>query len=180
MNRGKGGNRYFVLAFTGPECSGKTTLSRWASKVWDGIWIEEYARAYLSWHGPRYRLEDIVQIARHMHQLWDKKIGLRDGHYFLDTDALNLIIWAKVRFGEVPDELVSLWNKQKVDLYFLCDPDIPWEYDPLRENPYDRPELFELYKRFLDDCRAPYCVVGGHWDLRVARVQREMQILISQ
>ena len=38
----------------------------------------------------------------------------------------------------------------KIDFIYYK-PDIPWESDPLRENPYDRIKLFEIYKMELDN-----------------------------
>ena len=35
------------IAFTGPESSGKTTLSEWVSQTYNMDLVEEYAREYL-------------------------------------------------------------------------------------------------------------------------------------
>jgi len=43
----------------------------------------------------------------------------------------------------------------------LCDIDLPWEFDPLREHPEMRKELFELYCRELSSRGFPFYVIHG-------------------
>jgi nicotinamide riboside kinase len=42
----------------------------------------------------------------------------------------------------------------------LCSPDIPWEPDPLRENPHDRDRLFQVYLAMLEKLRKPYAIIA--------------------
>jgi nicotinamide riboside kinase len=43
----------------------------------------------------------------------------------------------------------------------LCDYKIPWEADPLRENPDNRDELFELYVKKIEEYELRYSLVEG-------------------
>jgi nicotinamide riboside kinase len=52
-------------------------------------------------------------------------------------------------------------EKHRYDLYLLCNTDLPWEYDPLRENPDDRERLFELYKKELEDRGFSFAIISG-------------------
>ena len=45
---------------------------------------------------------------------------------------------------------------------FLCSPEIPWEYDPLREHPEDRGRLFEEYAQLLHQTGQPFQVLTGN------------------
>ena len=76
--------------------------------------------------------------------------------------------------GVCPDELSALWPAQDYALHVLVQPDIPWQPDPLRENPKDRDWLFGHYELALKQAAAPYIVVGGD---RVARVAQCLQAL---
>ena len=64
---------------------------------------------------------------------------------------------------------MDLLKEQKIDHYFLCKPDIPWEPDPLRENPEDRERLFKLYERGLLEIGA-YNVLSGNIEERKMRI----------
>jgi hypothetical protein len=43
----------------------------------------------------------------------------------------------------------------------LCDIDLPWQYDPLREHPDQRQYLFDLYYKELKNRNFPFDVVRG-------------------
>ena len=57
-------------------------------------------------------------------------------------------------------------ERRQYDLWLLCKPDLPWEPDPLRENPDDRERLFERYEELLDQLGKPYAVISGAGELR--------------
>lgn len=80
---------------------------------------------------------------------------------FCDTDSLNYLIWTQEIYGKSSNSLELLFSKNKASLYLLCCPDIPWVYDPLRQNPTDRDRLFKLYWQFLQSKHLPICFVSG-------------------
>ncbi len=45
--------------------------------------------------------------------------------------------------------------------YYLCDSNILWQADPLRENPTNRDELFKLYLQKLKEYELSYTIVKG-------------------
>ncbi len=47
------------------------------------------------------------------------------------------------------------------DLYLLCNIDMPWEDDPLREHPNEREVLFEKYVLALEAMNAKYAIISG-------------------
>ena len=69
-------------------------------------------------------------------------------------------------FGFCPEWIERQFRTHRYDLYLLCYPDIPWEPDPLRENPDNREELFELYLKTLKDYKLPSQVVKGLGNVR--------------
>ena len=56
---------------------------------------------------------------------------------------------------------IEMIEKHRYELYLLCNTDLPWEYDPLRENPDDRERLLELYKKELEDRGFPFAIISG-------------------
>jgi len=62
---------------------------------------------------------------------------------FWDTDIITIIIWAKEKFG-ASNEIFEKSLKENVPhFYLLCNPDLEWEKDNLRENPNDRYRLLK-------------------------------------
>ena len=53
------------------------------------------------------------------------------------------------------------------DLYLLCYIDLPWEADPLREDPQDRERLFNLYESELQSRDLNYGIVRGKGSKRL-------------
>jgi nicotinamide riboside kinase len=51
----------------------------------------------------------------------------------------------------------------------LCDIDLEWEPDPLREHPDQRETLFDLYESRLKSLRFPYRIVNGKGNQRLTK-----------
>ena len=134
-----------ILVFTGPESSGKTTCAEQTAQKYQLPRVKEYAREYLTAQGLKYTFKDIQNIAE---KQVESEIYANQKHPLIicDTDLVTLEIWALEKFGlslELNDQLLVKKH------YLLCFPDIPWEPDPLRENPDDRKRLFERYEEYL-------------------------------
>jgi len=147
------GTRIFV--FTGPESSGKTICSERVAQEYKLPLVEEYAREYLTKYGSEYSFKSIQQIAE---KQIEKEILAHQNHPLIicDTDLVTLEIWALEKFGkslELDDDLISKKH------YLLCFPDIPWEPDPLRENPEDRLRLFERYEQYLKEKNVSFTIL---------------------
>jgi len=78
-----------------------------------------------------------------------------------DTDLLTYMIWFEVKYGSIPDWIVKWFMHSDHRYYFLCAPDVPWEYDPQRENPDDRAFLFERYIHYLESFSKDYLILSG-------------------
>lgn len=154
-------NSMIKLAITGPESSGKTTLAKALSDKYEAPWVEEYSRGYLSGLNRRYKEDDLVAIARG--QIENESIIARKASSLLicDTDITVIAIWSVVRFNRLDPEIEQMEKAADYDHTLLCRPDIPWEPDPLRENPHDRHELFQLYADRLTSLNRPYTIVEG-------------------
>lgn len=160
------------IVVTGPESSGKTTLSRELAEMFDGILVEEYAREYVANINRPYKLEDIAVIAEGQKKKLD---AVQTEIIVSDTAFLVLKVWAQYRFDTVPENVEMYLKTIPVDLYVLCHPEIPWEYDPLRENPDSREELFEMYQQELEGMTVPYIIVRGTKTQRLQMVLDKMR-----
>jgi nicotinamide riboside kinase len=169
-----------ALVTTGAEASGKTTLARQLSAAFKAPLVTEASRDYLTalyvkHPGYRYEQGDLLHIARL--QLTHEKQAQQAGAPLLvcDTDLLVIVIWSEVVFGACSPALMKLFEDSRASTqrhYLLCDWNgIPWEPDPLRENPHDRDKLFARYKSRLDALRLSYQVVSG------TEEQRRQQVL---
>lgn len=160
------------IAFTGPESSGKTTLAVWLSSFLELPYIAEYARTYLS-EKTAYRQEDLDLMAIKQVARWPKN------GFVADTEMHVFEVWSKVKYAEVSPIIKQLSNAQHFDHYFLCAPDIPWEADPLRENPHDRLQLFEIYRNILEENNRRYTILAGSFENRQEQIKIEIISLLN-
>ena len=171
------------IAIVGPECSGKTTLCEALAAHFGCMWVKEHARAHLEEHGPDYTEQDLLNIA--MGQVLAEgeaqKLAQQAGVdlTFCDTDMITIRIWSEEVFGRCAAELISLSEERHYDHWLLCRPDIPWEPDPLRENPHDRHRLFNVYDAMLKMMGKPYTVVEGEWERRMAIAVKVVDALVG-
>jgi len=154
------------VAITGPESTGKTTLAKAISEKLNGEYIPEFAREYLAELKGKYKQSDLNEIARRqLGSLLNSSARLR----ISDTDFIVLDIWSNEKYGSTSSYIEDLIINKYFDLHILCTPDIPWEEDPLRENPNDRDRLFDLYKTRLIELKKPFIIVEGSHEERLKK-----------
>jgi nicotinamide riboside kinase len=61
----------------------------------------------------------------------------------------------------------------------LCAPDIPWEPDPLRENPLNREMLFGLYLEQLEKYGRNFTILTGHLENRQELIKVKISELLN-
>ena len=150
------------IIVTGPESSGKTTLSKALSKHYNLPFTKEFAREYLTDLGKNYLQEDLLEIAKG--QLENEQLITNNQQISLhDTDLITLKIWSDYKYGNCNNWILEQIEKQKVEnrFYLLCKPDLKWDYDPLRENPTNRNELLEIYKQELENLGHKFLIIKG-------------------
>lgn len=149
----------YKILVTGPESSGKTTLTKAAAAYFNCPWVEEYARAYLNKLDRDYKIEDLDQILL-------GQLALSNEEYdapflFCDTGPEVLYIWSQHKYGQVSPLIQQHAIDHHYDLRLICYPDLDWEDDELRETPNaaDRIQLFHQYCQFHDANNWPYFII---------------------
>jgi NadR type nicotinamide-nucleotide adenylyltransferase len=154
------------VVITGPECTGKSTLSERLAEYFDTAFVPEYAREYVQRLGRKYNYDDIVHIAEtQLEQIKQDYPGKKI--VFYDTWLVITKIWLKVVYGHYPEWIDRELESEYVDLWLLCDTDIPWYADGVRENGGEmRDRLYKIYLNEIRDLKGNYFVVQGTGDQR--------------
>jgi NadR type nicotinamide-nucleotide adenylyltransferase len=163
------------VVIIGPESTGKSTLSAELAAHYNTIWCPEYAREYLNKNGMNYSYDDLLHIAKgqlkgqdQCEELVRKNAG---SLLFVDTDMYVMKVWCEYVFNNchrfILDEIVN----RSYDLYLLCNVDLPWVKDDLREYPdlETRKRLYAVYKDIMINQQVPWVEISGNYEERLSK-----------
>jgi nicotinamide riboside kinase len=85
-------------------------------------------------------------------------------------------VWCEYVFNNCHHYILEQINQRSYDLYLLCDIDLPWAADEMREYPDAGPrlELFTLYKELLINQNTPWGIVSG---VGAKRISNAIQLI---
>lgn len=167
------------IVLTGSESTGKTTLASQLAAHFDTVWAPEFARQYLNDLGRPYQAFDLLEIAKGQVALEDEFVKKASRLLFLDTSLEVLKIWSEYRYGNCHPWILEQLQLRLPDLYLLCQPDLPWEFDPLRENPHDRAALYERYRQTLAALGTPVFEVKGIGNERFEQAVQAVELFLK-
>jgi nicotinamide riboside kinase len=188
------------IVIIGPESTGKSTLCQQLAEHFHTEWCLEYAREYLLKHGTNYSYDDLLtiakgQIALEESRVYSRESGLRSmgygangepaTHYsspdsyqdtirpflFIDTDMYVMKVWCEFVFGKCHPFILEQIANRKYDLYLLCNVDLPWVKDELREYPdlETREKLYLIYKNIMINQAVPWVEISGNYEERLQK-----------
>ncbi|MCK9203788.1 MAG: ATP-binding protein [Bacteroidales bacterium] len=155
------------IAITGPESTGKSMLTEQLAAWYHSVWVSEFARDYLSYLHRPYQESDILYMAQQQLVEEEKKARTANRFLFCDTELIVTKIWSEVKYGRCDPWILQNIDIHRYDLFLLCDIDLPWEFDPLREHPEKRKYLFDLYFNELTNRKFPFFVISGSGKARL-------------
>ncbi len=161
-------NNIKKIVILGPESTGKSTLCAALAKHYQTEWCPEYARQYLTENGTDYTYDNLLTIAKGQLRGEDEFVEKANKLLIIDTDMYVMKVWCEYVFNNCHPFILEQINERKYDAYLLCDIDLPWTADEMREYPTEEPrkELFTLYKELLMNQNTPWEIVRGTGDAR--------------
>ncbi len=190
------------VVIIGPESTGKSTLCELLAQHYQMQWCPEFAREFLLTHGKDYDFDDLLTIAKGqlaMEDEYTEKIKsewskVDDKHWinkysttsvayapllFLDTDMYVMKVWCEYVCGRCHQFILDKIVERKYDLYLLCDIDLPWVKDELREYPDEKPrqELYKIYKDLLMNQSTPWVEISGGYEERLEKAIKAVNCL---
>ena len=168
-----------IVVITGPECSGKTTLASQLAERWKAPLVKEVARDYLQGKDS-YQKSDLLKIAKLQYVTEQDRAASSTEKLLCDTDLLVILIWSEDKYGGCDPWIYETFEhcfnqKSSTRHYILCDPNIPWQPDRLRENSHNRDELFAIYLKKLTDYKLSYSIVKGEPHERLRQVVERLK-----
>ena len=172
--------RLLRVCVTGPESTGKTTLAARIARRFDSEWVPEASRAYAERKAAPLTADDVTPIAREHVRVADERARSAKLLLSLDTDLLSTVIYSRHYYGRTPPWIVAAERVRRSHLYLLCDVDVPWLPDGVRDRPANREEMFATFEGALKRRRLPYVLVRGSWALRDRIADDAVDELVSR
>jgi NadR type nicotinamide-nucleotide adenylyltransferase len=181
------------VVIIGPESTGKSTLCEQLARHFETSWCPEFAREYLQNNGKNYEYDDLLTIARGQLALEDEytlrleKQALpmleNGGHLplFIDTDMYVMKVWSEYVFGNCHRFILDQIVQRQYNLYLLCNIDLPWIADELREYPdwQTRNKLYGYYKDIMTQQSVPWVDISGTHQERLQKaIMATQKILV--
>jgi len=166
----------------GPESTGKSSLCEQLANHYNTEWVKEYAREYLLTNGTEYSYDNLLEIAKGQLALENAAIELVENKttnisasnstsqiILLDTNMYVLKVWCEFVFEKCHPWILNQIVENSYDLYLLCDVDLPWVKDELREYPdlEIREKLYHHYKDLLVNQSTPWVNISGNYQQRL-------------
>jgi NadR type nicotinamide-nucleotide adenylyltransferase len=173
------------VVILGPESTGKSTLCQQLATHYNTAWCTEYAREYLLKNGMDYTYDDLLVIAKGQIELenrFESEVRSQESGekspgptasssrlLFIDTDMYVMKVWCEFVFGKCHRFILEQIVERAYDLYLLCDIDLPWVEDTLREYPdlASRQKLYKIYKDIMINQTVPWVEISGNYHERL-------------
>ncbi len=169
MEKVNGAESLNKVVVIGPESTGKTTLSRSLAEHFNTSCVPEYAREYLEKLTRPYNEQDLVEIAKGQIELEERYALTADRVLICDTDLVVLKVWSEFKYGRCHNLILDNIALRECDLYLLTGTEMPWRFDPQREHPKLRDQLWKLYHQELNSLKASFAEINGNPTQRLQR-----------
>ena len=175
----------------GPESTGKSTLCEQLAAHYKTNWVPEYARQYLEKNGKDYSYDDLIEIAKGQLEVEQLAIDNFDSLdisqekpgitplniqssprvqqlLFIDTDLYVIKVWSEIAFNKCDNRTLTQIAKRSYNLYLLCNTDLPWVADSLREYPdlKTREKIYHYYKDAMVNQKTAWVDISGNYEER--------------
>ena len=176
------------VVLIGSECTGKTELAEWLAAELRVPRSVEYAREYAEAVGGDTALTaaDVEPIALGQRAAEDAAIAAAtaggDALVVHDTDLLSTSVYATEYYGagSVPGWVRALLPERRPSLYLLCDIDVPWQDDVVRDPACDRGTMQEAFASAVRAAGVPVVPVRGDRGMRRATTRGAVERLLEE
>jgi len=101
---------------------------------------------------------------------------------FVDTNMYVMKVWCEFVFGKCHPYILDQIKERRYDLYLLCNTDLPWVKDELREYPdlATREKLYHIYKDIMTNQPVPWVDISGYNEERLKKAIAATDALLKE
>ena len=94
-----------------------------------------------------------------------------------DTDLLSTIVYCEHYFGKCPAWIAETARQRAPDLYLLCEIDVPWVADGVRDRGHMREVMQHMFRDAVRDSGVRVVTIAGDRDERLQRAAEAIDAL---
>jgi nicotinamide riboside kinase len=162
----RGHTRVIRVVLTGSESTGKTMLAARLAEHFGAALVAEFLRPYALRKGAALEFDDQEPTARGQMALEDEQTTLDPPLIVQDTDLLSYIVYSDHYFGKRLGWLDAEAHARRPDLYLLCEIDVDWIADGVRDRAHMREAMQQYFRDAVAASGAPSVRITGSWHER--------------
>lgn len=167
-----------IVVITGAESTGKSVLTEWLANYFKVPYIPEFAREYVENLNREYNYQDVELIGKKQISQLETLKQSNYPYIFVDTWLIITKIWFEVVYKKVPPWLVTSIENTTIDLFLVCDTNLPWKPDSVRENGGEQREILQSkYINELQQNNFKYKIVSYKGEKRFNEALKEVNKL---
>ena len=172
----------------GAESTGKTTLARYLAQHFQTEWVPEYGREH--WERkvagltmddplPAWTPDEFVQIACEQQSREDALARMANRVLICDTNAFATGTWFERYQGRRHPQVDAIGARDKVDLYLVTSPDVPFVQDGFRDGEKIRDWMHTRLLEQLAGGKVPMVVLQGSYAQRLRTATAAVENLLG-
>jgi NadR type nicotinamide-nucleotide adenylyltransferase len=166
------------VVLTGSESTGKSTLAAQLAGRYGARCVPEFVRGFAERKGAPIEYSDHGAIARGQIALEDEHIARASTLLIQDTDLLSTVVYCRHYFGVCPAWIEEAARTRRPDLYLLCEIDLPWVADGVRDRGHLREEMQQQFRDATLASGTAVAIVTGLGEARLERATEAIDALL--
>jgi HTH-type transcriptional regulator, transcriptional repressor of NAD biosynthesis genes len=176
------------VVLVGAESTGKTTLLHALADHYRTTYVLEFGREHwerkvsglsMSDPLPGWSREEFVQIATEQQRRENEAARSADRVLFCDTNAFATGTWHERYYGSRDAEVDAIGATDRVDLYLLTAPDVPFVQDGFRDGETIRQWMHDRFLAQLTAAGARFRLIEGPFEGRLAQAVAAVDELLA-
>jgi len=168
----------------GPESTYKTALAKALARHYNTFFVMEFSRTYAEAKAKlnlRLNRDDVIKIAEGQIKAENEQAERANKLLICDTDLLVTLVYSQHYYdGFYPEDLKHYAYQNQYDYYFLSYIDVAWEADGIRDEPFNRKDMFDKFEAELVKAKKPYTIIKGAFEERLQTCIEKIDTLLKK
>ncbi len=173
----------------GAESTGKTTLARRLAERFETEWVPEFGREHwerklagrlITDPPPGWSRDEFVEIAAEQQAREEAAARRANRLLFCDTNAFATGTWFERYYQSRDSEVDAIGARDRVDLYLLTSPDVPFVQDGFRDGEHIRDWMDQRFEEQLRAGPTRWERIAGPYEERIEQAVAAVGRLLQE